>query len=157
MVEWNAHTLDYDTNTDYTINLETTVQSQENGTTCMVRGLWDEEPWKLFVWEDYLDAVLEQQMQLTRVQQALALLAMGPETTPCNDKAHSQERTAVAARSQAREAEDSADSTGSLQRGPVHFPSAQAWKEEAKWKEAEWKEAKWNDNQWYSHLRQWNG
>ena len=30
--EWNADTLDYDTNTDYTLNLETMVRSQPNST-----------------------------------------------------------------------------------------------------------------------------
>ena len=149
--EWNADTLDYDTNTDYTLNLETMVQSQPNSTsTCMVRGYWDQEPWKPFVWEEYLDAVLEQQMRLTQVP----LRARGNYPMHYYDiTARSQEHTAVPARSQAHEAEDSHDSTGSLQHGTVLFPSAQAWKKEAKWKEA-----KWTDNQLYGYLRrQWNG
>jgi len=82
--EWNADKLDYDTNTDYTLNLKLMVQSQTNGkgTTCMVRGVWyegeplsgkrklHEEPWKPFVWEEYLDDIQEQQMRLSHARTA---------------------------------------------------------------------------------------
>jgi hypothetical protein len=84
-VMWStADNLDYDTGTDCTLNLKLMMRSQMNGqgTPCMVRGLWDEggplsgkrklheEPWKPFVWEEYLDDVREQQMRLSQARTA---------------------------------------------------------------------------------------
>ena len=67
---WNADTLPFHMNTHYTLNLETMVQSQKNGTTCKVRASWDRDQTQPFVWEVYIAAVLDLQMQLTQVQHA---------------------------------------------------------------------------------------
>ena len=89
--EWNADKLDYDTNTDCTLNLKLMIRSQMNGqgTPCMVRGLWDEwellsgkrklheEPWKPFVWEEYLDDMREQQMRLSQARTASSAHSLG--------------------------------------------------------------------------------
>ena len=89
----NADKLDYYsmyTGTTYTMNFKTMVRSQidGNGTPCMVRGLWGdeeplsgkrkrrEEPGKPFVWEEYLDAMREQQMRLS--QKRIASHAKAP-------------------------------------------------------------------------------
>ena len=91
--EWNADKLDYYsmyTGTTYTMNFKTMVRSQidGNGTPCMVRGLWGDEeplsgkrkrredPGKPFGWEEYLDAMREQQMRLS--QQRIASHAKAP-------------------------------------------------------------------------------
>ena len=74
LCDGDADKLDYHndyTSTNYTLNLKLMMRSQMNGlgTPCMVRGSWDEgepltgnrklheEPCKLFVWEEYLQAV----------------------------------------------------------------------------------------------------
>jgi hypothetical protein len=83
--KWNADRSDYDETTDCTLNLKLMMRYQMEhglGTPCMVRGLWDEggplsgkrklheEPWKPFVWEEYLDDVREQQMRLSQARTA---------------------------------------------------------------------------------------
>ena len=81
--EWNADRSDYDATTDCTLNLKLMMRSQMNGqgAPCMVRGLWAEggslsgkrksgTAWKLFVWEEYLDDVREQQMRLSQARTA---------------------------------------------------------------------------------------
>ena len=87
LCDGDADKLDYHndyTSTNYTLNLKLMMRSQMNGqgTPCMVRGLWDEggplsekgklheEPWKPFVWEEYLDDVREQQMRLSQARTA---------------------------------------------------------------------------------------
>ena len=83
--KWNADRSDYDETTDCTLNLKLMMRYQMEhglGTPCMVRGLWDEggplsgkrklheEPWKPFVWEEYLDDMREQQMRLSQARTA---------------------------------------------------------------------------------------